>query len=152
MMPASVVWLARMCLVMMFTPSTVMRPVLGNTRSTLPRLPLSSPEISCTVSPLVMCRRFRTTGFRRTRLAFLYTSGFMLQHLRRERHDLHVALLAQLARDRAEDAGGPRLSGVVDQDRRVLVEADVGAVLAAGLLRRPDDDRLGHVALLHLPR
>jgi hypothetical protein len=74
----------------------------------------------------------------------------LLQHLRRERHDLHVALLAQLPRDGAEDVGGRRLPGVVDQDRGVLVEADIGAVLAPGLLGRPDDHRLGYVALLHL--
>src|SRR5688500_8493641 len=74
----------------------------------------------------------------------------MLQHLRRERHDLHVLLLAQLARHRAEDARRARLSRLVDEDRGVLVEPDVGAVLAARLLRGADDDRLGHVALLHL--
>jgi len=35
-----------------------------------------------------------------------------------------------------EDAGGARLAFVVDQHRRVLVEADVGAVLALRLLGR----------------
>src|SRR5512141_869839 len=74
----------------------------------------------------------------------------MLQHLRRERHDLHVPLLAQLARHGAEDARRARLPGVVDQDGGVLVEPDVGPVLAADLLRGAYDDRLGHVALLHL--
>src|SRR5438552_6210291 len=38
-------------------------------------------------------------------------------------------LFAQLAAHRAEDAGGAGLPFVVDQDGRVLVEADVGAVL-----------------------
>src|SRR4051794_41882498 len=57
----------------------------------------------------------------------------MLQHLRRERDDLHIPLLAQLPGDRAEDARRPRLARLVDQHRRVLVEPDVGAVLAAGL-------------------
>src|SRR6185437_4795587 len=74
----------------------------------------------------------------------------MLQHLRRERDDLHIPLLAQLAGDGSEDAGGPRLAVVGDQDGGVLVEPDVGAVLAPGLLGRPHDDRPGHVALLHL--
>src|SRR6476661_6505814 len=74
----------------------------------------------------------------------------MLQHLRRERDDFHVPLLAQLAGDGPEDTGGPRLARVGDQHRGVLVEPDVGAVLAAGLLGRPHDHRLGHVALLHL--
>src|SRR5687768_1395577 len=150
-MPPSAVWVARTCFVMMFTPSIVTRPVFGNTRSTLPRFPLSSPESTWTVSPFVTCMRTRTTGFRRTRLAFLCTSGFMLEHLRRERDDLHVLLLPQLARDRAEDACGARLARIVDQHGGVLVEPDVGAVLAADLLRGADDDRLGHVALLHLP-
>src|SRR5687768_18618965 len=149
-MPPSAVGVARRCRFTRFTPWILIRPVLGNTWSTLPCFPLSSPEITWTVSPLVMRSRSRTGGFRRIRLAFLYTSGFMLQHLRGERHDLHVALFAQLARDRAENAGGPRLPGVVDQDRGVLVEADIGAVLAPGLLGRPDDHRLGHVTLLHL--
>src|SRR6266508_6659292 len=74
----------------------------------------------------------------------------MLQHLRRERHDLHVPLLAQLAGDGSEDTGGPRLAVVGDQHGGVLVEPYVGAVRAPGLLGRPHDDRLGHVALLHL--
>src|SRR6476661_5123968 len=152
MMPASAVWVCRWWRLMMFTPCTVTRPVLGCTRSTAPRLPLSSPEITCTVSPLVTCRRIRTGAWWRTRLAFLYTSGFMLQHLRRERDDLHVPLLAQLAGDRPEDTGGPGLAVIGNEDRGVLIEPDVGAVLATGLLGRPHDNRLGHVALLHLAR
>src|SRR6266446_2476729 len=75
----------------------------------------------------------------------------MLQHLRRQRDDLHVALFAELAGHRSEDAGGPGLARFGDEDGGVLVEADVGAVLAAGLLGRAHDDRPGHVALLHLP-
>src|SRR5678816_3129057 len=148
-MPPSLVCDARTCLVMMFTPSIVTRPVLGWVRSTVPRLPLSSPEITCTVSPLVRCSFCRTTGFWRTRFAFRWTSGFMLEYLRRERHDLHVSLVAQFTRHGAEDACGPGLALVVNQDRGVLVEPDVGAVLAAGLLGGPDDDRLGDIALLH---
>src|SRR5919198_2037507 len=137
MIPASAVWVCRWWRLMMLTPWMVTRPVLGNTRSTRPRLPLSSPEMTCTVSPLVMRSRARSGAWCLTRLAFLYTSGFMLQHLRRERDDLHVSLLAQLPGDRAEDTGGPRLARVVDQDRSVLVEPDVGPVLPAGLLGRP---------------
>jgi hypothetical protein len=55
----------------MFTPWILIRPVLGKTWSTLPCFPLSSPEITWTVSPLVMCSRCRTGGARRIRLAFL---------------------------------------------------------------------------------
>ena len=72
------------------------------------------------------------------------------EHLGRERDDLHEPLRAQLARHRPEDAGADRLAGVVDQHGRVGVEADVGAVGAPDLLRRPHDDRLHHLALLHL--
>src|SRR6185436_1754739 len=150
MIPASAVWVWRWWRLMMLMPWMVTRPVLGNTRSTFPRLPLSSPEITCTLSPLVTCSRIRTGACRRTRLAFLYTSGFMLQHLRRQRDDLHIALLAELAGHRPENAGGPGLARVGDEDRGVLVEPDVGPVLAPGLLGRPHDDRLGHVALLYL--
>src|SRR5262249_4638208 len=54
----------------------------------------------------------------------------------------------QLAGDRAEDPGATGVALVVDQDRRVLVEADVAAVGATELLGGPDDHRLDHVALL----
>jgi hypothetical protein len=50
------------------------------------------------------------------------------QHLRRERNDLHVVAVAQLSGHGAKDARAPRVALVVDQDRRVLVEADVAAV------------------------
>src|SRR5690606_5031003 len=72
-------------------------------------------------------------------------------HLRRQRNDLHEPLLTQLPPDRAEDARRTRVAGIVDDDRRVVVEADVGPVPAAHLLRRTDDDRLGDVALLQRP-
>src|ERR1041385_7756552 len=74
----------------------------------------------------------------------------MSDYLRRERHDLHELLLAQLAADRPEDAGGARLAGVRDEDRRVLVETDVGPVLALRFLGRAHDHRLHHLALLDL--
>src|SRR3989454_11350425 len=74
----------------------------------------------------------------------------MSDDLRRERHDLHEALLAQLAAHRAEDARRPRLPLVGDEHGGVLVEADVGAVLAPGLLRRAHDHRLRHLTLLDL--
>src|SRR5258708_12793829 len=75
----------------------------------------------------------------------------MSDHLRRERHDLHELLLAQLAAHGPEDAGGARLAGVRDEHRGVLVEADVGAVLALRFLGRAHDYRLHHLALLDLP-
>src|SRR5207302_10210588 len=59
-------------------------------------------------------------------------------------------LFAQLAPHGPEDAGRPGLALVGDEDGRVLVEADVGAVLAPRLLGRPHDHRPGHLALLDL--
>src|SRR5574338_1680876 len=76
----------------------------------------------------------------------------MLEHLRRERDDLHVLPLAQLARHGPEDTGRLRLALIVDDHRGVLVEPDVAPVLAAGLLHGADDHGLGDVALLDLPR
>ncbi len=69
------------------------------------------------------------------------------QHLRRQGDDLHELLLPQLAADGPEDAGPDRLAGLVDDDRGVVVEADVGAVLAADLLAGPDDDGPDDLAL-----
>src|SRR5690606_6323524 len=71
-----------------------------------------------------------------------------LQHLRGQADDLHEPLVPQLTADRAEDARAPRVSAVLDEDRRVLVEADVGPVRAPELLRGADDHGLDHVALL----
>ena len=45
-------------------------------------------------------------------------------YLRREGHDLHEVALAQLARDRAEDARAARLVLRCEQDSGVVVEAD----------------------------
>src|SRR3972149_2025286 len=91
--------------------------------------------MTATVSPL------------RILMAIWNTSG--LDHLRGERDDLHERPLAQLARHRAEDARPARLLVVVDEHHRVLIEADVGPVLAAALLDGAYHDGLGHVTLLH---
>src|SRR5262249_14400489 len=72
------------------------------------------------------------------------------QHLRSQRDDLHELLVPQLAGDRAEHAGPDRLLGVVDQDGRVLVEADVGPVLPAERVDLADDDRFHDLPLLHV--
>src|SRR5207247_8487562 len=71
-------------------------------------------------------------------------------HLRGQGNDLHEILVAQLARDRPEDARADRLARVVDQDGGVLVEADVGAVPPLLRLVHPDDHRLHHLPLLHV--
>src|SRR4051794_36096940 len=75
----------------------------------------------------------------------------MLEHLRRERHDLHEVALAKFTCDGPEDAGPARVVLRVDDHGRVLVEGDVGAVVAAELLLRAHDDRLDDLALLDRP-
>src|SRR3954469_20283264 len=75
----------------------------------------------------------------------------MLEHLRREAHDLHEVAVAQLARDGPEDAGAARVVLCVDDDGGVLVEGDVRAVVAPELLLRAHDDRLDDLALLDRP-
>src|SRR3954466_10990863 len=115
----------------MFRPSTYTRSRLGSTRMTLPVLPLSLPAMTTTVSSVLI----------------LMAS----EHLRRERDDLPEAAVAQLARHRPEDARPARVVLGVDDHRRILVEGDVGAVVAPELLLRPHDDRLDDVALLDRP-
>src|SRR3954465_3012643 len=66
------------------------------------------------------------------------------QHLRGERDDPHEALVAELTADGAEDARPARVAAVADDDRGVLVEADVGTVGTTALLHRADDDGLDH--------
>src|SRR5215469_708277 len=70
------------------------------------------------------------------------------EHLGRKRDDLHELARAQFARHRSEDARSDRLALLVDQHRRVAVEADRRAVDAADFLRRAYDHRLMHVAFL----
>src|SRR5512132_1590132 len=110
-------------------PSTTTRSRFGSTRRTRPDLPRSLPESTLTVSSLRI---------------FIAMS---LQDLRSQRDDLHEVAVPELACHRTEDT---RAAGVVlgvDQHRCVLVEGDVGAVVAAELLLGPDDDRLDHLAL-----
>src|SRR6202165_426576 len=74
----------------------------------------------------------------------------MLEDLRSQGNDLHEVLVAKLARHRAEDAGTARVVLRAEDDGRVLVETNGGAILPAEFARGPDDDRLDHLALLHL--
>src|SRR5262245_64632436 len=97
-----------------------------------PVFPRSSPEITTTWSFFAKCGMTPS------------------DHFRRERDDLHELALAQLARHGAENARPLGLLLVVDQHGGVLVEADVGAVLATNLLHRTNQNRLVHVTLLDL--
>src|SRR5699024_2129279 len=145
MPPAPPAWLGLTWWVRRLMPSTSTRPVSGNTCSTrpcLPRSPGSRPRAAALSPSLV--RPVITW----TRSPFLIFILAISQHLRCQRDDLHEALVAQLAADGAEDARSARLAVGLEDHRRVLVEADVGAVGAPTLLGRADDDRLDDVALL----
>src|SRR5688572_11938611 len=120
----------RVCRLIRFTPSTTTRFLSGSTDSTRPFLPRSLPA------------RTMTWSFLRIDIPMV------LQHLWSERDDLHEAALAQLAGHRPEDARADRLALVVDQHRRIAVEADIAAVLAALLLAHADDHGLHDLALL----
>src|SRR3954467_7334461 len=104
---------------------------------TLPVLPFSLPEMTITSSSV--------------RIFISGSSDLHLEHLRGERDDAHEAAVAQLARHGAEDAGPARVVRRVDDHRGVLVEGDVGAVVAPELLLGAHDDRLDHLALLDRP-
>src|SRR5438445_9728592 len=98
------------------------------TRSTFPRVPLSSPAITSTVSSLRM---------------------YMSDHLGGEAEDL-VELGPQFPGDGPEDARAPGVLVGVQKDQGVAVEPDVAAVLPPGRHTGPDDHSGNHVAGLHL--
>src|SRR5262245_54851990 len=116
----------------MFTPSTIRRFFSGSTFSTRPRLPLSFPVVTMTVSlrRIGVCRRAIT------------------ENLWRQRNNLHEPPFAKLARHRTEHARTDRFVLIVDQHRSVAVEADVAAVAPPLLFARPHDHGLHHLALL----
>src|SRR5882762_7798177 len=118
----------------MLTPWTRTRPSWGRTRRTSPVLPLSLPARTTTLSPFLI-------------FSLIMNAASSSQHFGRQGHDLHELAGAQLARHRSEDARADRLALLVDEHRRVPVEADGAAVRPADLLRRADDHRLVHVAL-----
>src|SRR5258708_36574826 len=77
---------------------------------------------------------------------------------RGERDDLHELALTKLAGQGAEDAGADRLSRVIDENGRVVVELDIRTVAAAALFHRANDYRLdarpllpGSIGSLFLP-
>src|SRR6188508_2799668 len=119
----------RWCRLTMLSPSTNTRLRFGSTRRTLPVLPESFPEITCTTS---------------SRRIFMPIS----EDLRCQRDDLHEIALAQLPRYRSEDAGAARIVGGIDQDGGILVERDERAVPPAELLASADHDCLDDLALL----
>src|SRR5688572_14493266 len=139
MPPLGLAALGRECRLATFTPETMTRLSFGRTFKTSPCLPLSRPVITTTRSPFLIFSFADISNTLRPRL----------EHFRREADDLHELLGPQLARHGAEDAGADRLALLVDQDRRVAVEADRAAVVSADFPRGADDHRLVHVAFLH---
>src|SRR5919198_6053090 len=117
------------CFLTIFRSATMARPESVRMLRTLPRLPRSRPV--------------RTW----TRSSRLILASVISEHLRGQRNDLHVILVAQLARHRAENARPARVVLVAQDDRGVVVEADVRAVRPAELLVRPDDHRPHDFAL-----
>src|SRR5215831_21162526 len=103
----------------------------SRTRVTSPRLPLSRPVMTTTLSPFLILR-----------------IALLLQDFRRERDDLHESLGAQLARDGSENASADRLELRVEKHRGVGVEADLGTIVPAHALAGAHDDRVVDLAFL----
>src|SRR4051794_463301 len=127
------------CFLTTLTPSTIRRS--SSTRlSTVPRRPLSRPVSTMTWSPL-----------RILFISIFPNQQLRSEHFRRERHDLHESLGAELARHRPEDARADRLELGVEQHGGVAVELDERAVLAANALGGANDDGRIDLALLDAP-
>src|SRR5258705_11866666 len=101
-----------------------------------PRLPLSRPAMTTTLSPFLILRMVPPAS---------------LQYFRRERHDLHEPLVAQLARDGPEDARADRLELGGEQHGGVGIEADQRAVRTTHALARAPDHPVVDLAFLDAP-
>src|SRR5215469_14335738 len=161
----------RTCFFTIITCSTRTLASLGNTRRTRPSLPLSRPVITFTVSFRRMSTRLcavNTVAMFKSRSSNSVTRNFVilekrapvtkpddpitksLDNLWRQGNDLQKPLLAQFPGDRTENARPHRLACFVDQDRGILVEADIGSIPTPMFFPGAYDDRLHHFALLHL--
>src|SRR3954471_2112274 len=109
-------------------PSTTSLFLSRSTRSTRPVDPLSSPVTTRTMSPL--------------RISIVPSS----YDLGRQADDPPEVPLAQFAGDSPEDAGTFRVLFGVDDDHRVMVEADVRPVVPPGRPLGPHDHAADHVA------
>src|SRR6478736_892755 len=152
MPPCMVAFVGFWCFLATLMPSELSTITLlrsGKTNAISPRLPMSLPWMTCTWSPflsfilgfvLIILRSRRCAPGRsgpaslRAGIPGSRPLRSCSQHLRRERHDAHEPAVTQLPTHRAEDARAARLHLLVDQHRRVLVEADVAAVGTAALL------------------
>src|SRR5579872_1879825 len=127
----------------MLTPLTTTLCLSGRVRSTSPCLPLSLPATTITGSPGARSSQ-RRLG------CSLFLSMCFLENLWCEGDDLHEVALAQLAGDRTEDTSPPRVVGLGQQYRGVLVEPDQRPVRPLVLLVHAHDDSLHDLALLDL--
>src|SRR5579862_9109749 len=108
-------------------------------RTTSPRLPLSRPAMTTTLSPLlILCMKSPA----------LRCCGAWLQHFGRERHDLHEALGAQFTRHRPEDACADRLELRIEQYRCVGIKLDLGAIGTTHAMPRANNHSAVDLALL----
>src|SRR4029078_3627224 len=109
-----------------------------------------SPDLMCLAIPAhrFICSREEPARSGRIGAARPGSTPSCLDHFARQRHDLHEVLVAQLAGPGAEETRAARVVLLVDHDRRVLVEADVGAVAAERGLLGPHDDAANDLALL----
>src|ERR1700710_25788 len=73
----------------------------------------------------------------------------MLENLRCERDDLHVILGAELASDRAENAGTLGVAVFTNDDDRVGIKTEIAAVGTAQRGLRANDDGLDDLTLLY---
>src|SRR6185503_1639577 len=109
-------------------PSTFTFPRAGATDKTRPRFPLSRPAIRTTWSFFRIFVRF--LPFNVLHLRRKLTTCATSNDLRRQRNNLHVILVAQLARYRSKNARADWRAVFFDQHRCVLIEPNVGAVAA----------------------
>src|SRR4051794_28205107 len=143
------------CFLTIITCSTSTRFLSAITRRTRPRLPLSLPAMTSTVSlRLILMPAINTSpalgDLSEPESAFVGRGlrGAKLDNLWRERDDLEELLLSKLTSHRAKDTGSDRLHRIVNNDGGVLVEANVGSILAAILLAGTHDHGLDDLALL----
>src|SRR5690606_1436121 len=124
-----------LCFLLMFNPSTKATMRSRSTSRTRPFLERSTPERTWTISPFLMC------------VFFCITFTFS-EHLWCKGDDLHELFLAQFLGHGAEDAGAFHFTGCVEQYHGVVIETDVAAVLATGLLLRAYHNRLVYSSFL----
>src|SRR5271157_5049054 len=78
-------------------------------------------------------------------------NALTLDHFRRERNEPQKVLLTQLAGNRAKDACTTRIVTRGENDRSVLIKADVRTIGAAILFGNAHHDSVYDITLFHLP-